>query len=186
MAKEMTAVQQLGVLTALQKMVKARADELRERVSADMAEGYMAGDGRDKYVVLDGEQVGKVTLKVDKKGWRVTDPEAFEAFLYENGQLKERWSLKPEYTMEAMSLLSDRPWMFQCETKPRESFTKLFERCGDCIAIENTDAIVPGVEPCRAKPAGIMVTGCDPKDVAPIVARIGGLDAMLLGDGSHE
>ena len=74
MAEEMTKVQQLGVLTALQKMVKAKADQLREQVYDDMADAYSLGDGGDKYVVLDGEQVGKVTLKVDKTGWEVPDP----------------------------------------------------------------------------------------------------------------
>ncbi len=186
MAKEMTAVQQLGVLTALQKMVKAKADEVRAQVYADMAEGYMSGDGGDKYVLLDGEQVGKVTLKVDKSGWEVTDPVEFEAFLNDNGQLEERWSLKPEYTAEAMARLADYPWMFQCEAKPKESFTRLFERCGDSVVVAETDAVVPGVAPCKAKPKGIMVTGCKPQQVAPIVARTGGLDAMLLGSGSHE
>ena len=186
MAQEMTKVQQLGVLTALQKMVKAKADQLREQVYDDMADAYSLGDGGDKYVVLDGEQVGKVTLKVDKTGWEVTDPIEFEAFMVDNGQMEERWTLKPEYMVEAMARLKDYPWMLDCEMKPKDDFTKLFERCGDSVEVAGTNAIVPGVAPCKAKPKGIMVTGCKPQQVAPIVARIGGLDAMLLGDGSHE
>lgn len=186
MAETMTKVQQLGVLTALQKMVKSKLDEVRAEVGEDMADGYLKGDGGDKYVVLDGEQVGKVTLKVDKAGWEVTDPVEFEAFMNDNGQMVERWSLRPEYALEAKALLEDRPWMFRCEMEPRKDFTKLFERCGDSIIVAGTDAVVPGVAPCKAKPEGIMVTGCKPQQVAPIVARIGGLDAMLLGDGAHE
>lgn len=187
MAEEMTKVQQLGVLTALQKMVKAKADQLREQVYDDMADAYSLGEGTErKGVVLDGDEVGKVTLRVDKTGWEVTDPIEFEAFMNDNGQMEERWTLKPEYVVEARARLKEYPWMFDCELKPKEEFTKLFEKCGDAVIVAGTDAVVPGVAPCKAKPMGITVTGCKPQQVAPIVARIGGLDAMLLGDGSHE
>lgn len=187
MAQEMTKVQQLGVLTALQKMVKDKIDELRGEIYEEMSTGYKKGEGTErKGVVLDGDEVGKVTLRVDKTGWEVTDPIEFEAFMNDNGQMEERWTLKPEYTVDAMARLKEYPWMFDCELKPREEFTKLFEKCGDAVIVAGTDAVVPGVAPCKAKPMGITVTGCKPQQVAPIVARIGGLDAMLLGDGSHE
>ena len=185
--KSMTKVQQLGVLTALQNMVKKKTDELRSEVYEEMSTGYKKGEGTErKGVVLDGDEVGKVTLRVDKKGWEVTDPIEFEAFMNDNGQMEEHWTLKPEYVVEARARLKEYPWMFDCELKPKEEFTKLFEKCGDTVIVAGTDAVVPGVSPCKAKPIGIAVTGCKPQQVAPIVARIGGLDAMLLGDGSNE
>ena len=87
---------------------------------------------------------------------------------------------------EVFQRLSAYPWLFDLHEEPKKDFTRTFEKLGDSVIVSGTDVIVPGVAPCKAKPTGIMVTGCKPQQVAPIVARIGGLDAMLLGDGSHE
>ena len=188
MAEEMTKVQQLGVLTALQKMVKAKADQLRKEVNAEMSQDYLNNkSGKDRPVLLDGIKVGNIVMSIDEKHWEVTDPIDYEAFLFENGQMNETWSLNPAYTLEAMRRLGDDyRYMFDCKMEPKEEFLKLFEPCGDAVVISGTDAVVPGVSPCGVKTGGIKVYKCEPKKVAPILARIGGLDAMLLGDGSHE
>ena len=108
MAEKMTKVQQLGVLTALQKMVKAKADQLRKEVNAEMAQDYLSNkSGKDRPVLLDGIKVGNIVMSIDEKYWEVTDPIDYEAFLFESGQMNETWSLNPAYTLEAMRRLGD-------------------------------------------------------------------------------
>ena len=186
MESNLKPVQQLGVLTAMQKMVKAKTDEVRRQVEADM-EARFAEDGTDRQrLVLDGEEVGKVSLKVKEECYEVVDQDAFFDWLFDNGQLVQAHAVKKGCEEEVWSLLSDRPWLFECREEPKKEFAKTFERLGDSIVVSGTDAIVPGVVPAKAKPNGIMVTGCKPQQVAPIVARLGGLDALLLGDADES
>lgn len=186
MAQALKAAQQLAVLTAVQKMVKAKLDELREQVDEQMRDRFEE-DGIDRQrLVLDGEEVGKVSLKVADEGWEVTDRDEFFNWLFDNGQLDETHTVKKGCEEEVFQRLSSYPWLFDLHEEPKKDFTRTFEKLGDSVIVSGTDVIVPGVAPCKAKPKGIMVTGCKPQQVAPIVARIGGLDAMLLGDGSHE
>ena len=182
MESNLKPVQQLGVLTAMQKMVKAKTDEVRKQVEADM-EARFAEDGTDRQrLVLDGEEVGKISLKVKEECYEVVDHDAFYDWLFDNGQLAQTHTVRKGCEEEVWSLLSDRPWLFECKEEPKKEFERTFERLGDSIVVSGTDAIVPGVVPAKAKPNGIMVTGCKPQQVAPIVARIGGLDALLLGE----
>lgn len=186
MAQALKAAQQLAVLTAVQKMVKAKLDELREQVDEQMRDRFEE-DGIDRQrLMLDGEEVGKVLLKVADEGWEVTDRDEFFNWLFDNGQLDETHTVKKGCEEEVFQRLSSYPWLFDLHEEPKKDFTRTFEKLGDSVVVSGTDVIVPGVAPCKAKPKGIMVTGCKPQQVAPIVARIGGLDAMLLGDGSHE
>lgn len=174
-------VQQLGVLTAMQKMVRAKTDEVRRQVEQDMGKRY-SEDGIDRQrILLDGEEVGKISLKVNEECYEVVDHDAFYDWLFDNGQLTQTHTVRKGCEEEVWSLLSDRPWLFECKEEPKKEFEKTFERLGDSIVVSGTDTIVPGVVPAKAKPNGIMVTGCKPQQVAPIVARLGGLDALLLG-----
>ena len=186
MAQALKPAQQLAVLTAVQKMVKAKLDELRDQVNEQMIDRFEE-DGIDRQrLVLDGEEVGKISLKVKDEGWEVTDQDEFFNWLFDNGQLNETHTVKKGCEEEVFQRLSAYPWLFDLHEEPKKEFTRTFEKLGDSVIVSGTDVIVPGVAPCKAKAAGIMVTGCKPQQVAPIVARIGGLDAMLLGDGSNE
>ena len=186
MESNLKPVQQLGILMAMQKMVKAKTDEVRRQVEADMNARF-AEDGIDRQrLVLDGEEVGKVSLKVKEECYEVVDREAFFDWLFDNGQLVQTHAVKKGCEEEVWSLLSDKPWLFECEEEPKKEFAKTFERLGDSIVVSGTDVIVPGVVPAKAKPNGIVVTGCKPQQVAPIVARLGGLDALLLGDADES
>ena len=70
MESNLKPVQQLGILMAMQKMVKAKTDEVRRQVEADMNARF-AEDGIDRQrLVLDGEEVGKVSLKVKEESMR--------------------------------------------------------------------------------------------------------------------
>lgn len=182
----MNTNERLAVLTAVSKIAKAALDETRAQAEKELAEAF-AGNGTDRArLMLDGTEVGALTLKTDRKGWEVTDPDAFEEFLADNGQLSVARRLKPEYQHEAWSLLhEEHPYMFEEERKPEQAFLKTFERVGDAVVVSGTDVIVPGVSTCPAKVTGIMVTGCKPQLVGPIAARLGGLDALLLPEGGE-
>lgn len=178
--------ERLAVLTAVSKMAKAALDEARAEAEARMQAAF-AEDGTDRArLMLDGTEVGSVTLKVDRTGWEACDPEAFFAFLRDNGQLSVAHRIRPECEGEAWALLHDeRPDMFYDEEEPDPGFLKTLERLGDAVVVSGTDVVVPGVRPCPAKPRGIAVTGCRPQVVGPIAARMGGLDALLLPEGGE-
>lgn len=182
----MNANERLAVLTAVSRIAKAALDEARARAQEELAAAF-AESGTDRArLMLDGTEVGALTLKTDRKGWEVTDPEAFEEFLADNGQLSVTRRLKPECQHEAWALLhEEHPHMFEEERKPEQAFLKTFERAGDAVVVSGTDVVVPGVSPCPAKVTGIMVTGCRPQVVGPIAARLGGLDALLLPEGGE-
>ena len=178
--------ERLAVLTAVSKMAKAGLDEARAEVEADMRRAFEESGADRARLMLDGTEVGSVTLKTDRTGWEVCDPEAFEAFLSDNGQLHVVRRLKPEYQGAAWTMLGEEfPFMFDFESAPDPAFVKTFERVGDAIVVSGTDTVVPGVRPCAAKAKGLMVTGCRPQVVGPIAARLGGLDALLLPEGGE-
>lgn len=182
MAQTLKAAQQLAVLKAVQEMVDAKYDELRKQVMDDMLED----DNERKSLYLDDEKVGTATICFEKNDWKVTDRDEFFNWLFENGQLNETHTVKEGCEEEVFQRLSAYPWLFDLHEEPKEDFTRTFEKLGDSMIVSGTDVVVPGVVPCKPKAKYITVRGCKPQQVAPIVARIGGLDAMLLGDGSHE
>lgn len=181
---QLTTNEKLAVLTAMSKQVKSALDEVRKEAEEQMAERFDK-EGVDRArLMLDGEEVGSVTVRSDRKGWEVCDREAYDEFLRDNGQMRTRHVLRPEHVLEAwIALGEERPWMFEVEERPDPDFEKAFERVGDAVVVSGTDVVVPGVRPCRAKAQGIMVRGCTPRQVAPIALRMGGLDALLLGEG---
>lgn len=182
----MNVNERLAVLTAVSKIAKAALDEARAEAEKELAEAFAANGTDRARLMLDGTEVGSVTLKTDRKGWEVTDRDAFEGFLEDNGQLAVVRRLKPEYQGMAWSLLGEQhPYMFDEERRPEQAFLKTFERAGDAVIVGGTDVAVPGVSPCRPKVEGIMVTGCRPQVVGPIAARLGGLDALLLPEGGE-
>lgn len=178
--------ERLAVLTAVSKMAKAALEEARAEVEAEMGRAFEESGADRARLMLDGAEVGSVTLKTDRRGWEVADPEAFFGFLRDNGQLRTTRRLRPECQGEAWALLGDeRPDMFAVEEAPEEAFLKAFERLGDAVVVSGTDVVVPGVRPCAARPKGLVVTGCRPQVVGPIAARMGGLDALLLPEGGE-
>lgn len=183
----MNTNERLAVLTAVSRIAKAALAEARAQAEKELTEAFAANGTDRARLMLDGTEVGSVTLRTDRKGWEVTDQEAFEEFLADNGQLSVVRRLKPECQHEAWSLLhEEHPHMFEEERKPEQAFLKTFERVGDAVVVSGTDVVVPGVSPCPAKATGIMVAGCKPQLVGPIAARLGGLDALLLPEGGDE
>ncbi|WP_417351174.1 hypothetical protein [Gordonibacter pamelaeae] len=178
--------ERLAVLTAVSKIVKAELDAARAEVEAGMSEAFEENGTDRARLMLGGTEVGSVTLKVDRTGWEVEDPEEFSRFLADNGQLKTVRRLRPEYQGMAWSMLGEEyPFMFDVEETPEPSFLKAFERIDGAVVVGGTDVAVPGVRLCPPKPKGLMVTGCKPKLVGPIAARLGGLDALLLPEGGE-
>lgn len=179
--------EKLAVLTALQKQVKKELDRTRAEVERGLSDGFAESGADRARLMLDGTEVGTVSLKIDRTGWRVTDQEAFDAFLVDNGGARVVFKLKPQCEDEAVRLLRPLyPEMFDERIEPREEFTRTFRRVGDVIAVADTDVAVPGIEPAPPAVAGIMVRGCDPRDVAPIVSRVGGLDAVFALEGGRD
>lgn len=178
--------ERLAVLTAVSKIVKKELDEARAQVEGDMVDAFFDNGADRARLMLDGVEVGSVTLKVDRSGWEVEDPDEFGRFLEDNGQMKTVRRLKPEYQGMAWSLLGEQhPYMFDVEETPEPGFLKAFERIDGAVVVGGTDVVVPGVRPCPSKPKGLMVTGCKPQMVGPIAARLGGLDALLLPEGGE-
>lgn len=180
----MKTTEKIAVLTAMQKAVKSALDEARAEANEEMY-GRFYEDGTDRMrLLIDGEEVGTMSLRCDSSGWEVVDEDAFFRYLDEHGGLVASHSLKPEYGEEAYARWgAERPWMFEAEEKPDDGFCKLMERVGDVMVVSGLGEPVPGVRPCGKRPTGISVRGCDPKKVLPMVASLGGVDALLLGGG---
>lgn len=182
----MKLTERVAVLTAMQKAVKAELDRARAEADGEMRRRF-AEDGTDRMrLIIDGEEVGTLSLRCDGSGYEVTDEEAFHDYLWENGGLSVSHRLKPEYAEEAYGLWgADRPWMFESEEKPDEGFCKLMERVGDMMVVSGLGDPVPGVRPCGKRPKGVTVRGCDPRKVVPLLRSVGGVEALLLGEGER-
>lgn len=179
--------EKLAVLTALQKQIKKELNRARKEVERGLSDGFAESGADRARLMLDGTEVGTVSLKIDRTGWRVTDAEAFEGFLIDNGGARVRYALKPYCEQEVVALLQkERPDMFDTIIEPLDEFTRTFRRVGDVMAVADTDVAVPGIEPAPPTVKGVMVRGCDPRDVAPIVSRIGGLDAVMALEDGHD
>ena len=77
----LTTNEKLAVLTAMSKQVKAALDEVRKEAEEQMAERFES-EGVDRArLMLDGEEVGSVAVKSDRKGWEVCDQDAYDEFL---------------------------------------------------------------------------------------------------------
>lgn len=181
----MSSTQDLAVITALDKAVKARAKEVR----AEADEGLMSiyeDMGVEKVELRVGDApVGTLQVTYASEGYEVTDMGAFAEFGLANGMAVERKSIKPEYMDTAVKIIEAKlPEAIETTIEPVKDLGKMLDNVGDDIVAYGTSEVVPGVSwrPKRAK--GTMVRGCDPAEVIPLLQALpGGVDQLLLGGG---
>ena len=180
----MDVYEELAVLTALQKAVKERLDEVRAEADAGM------GDGIEKRTLsVGGEKVGEITQTFSKDGWRVTDLEALQAFALDYGFAHVVKSIRPEWMetcVKALEAEFDED-VLDSAIESRVVLDGDWER-----RITKTDGqptyldsgmVVPGVEHRPKAAKGTRVTGCNPSDVIPILRGLpGGMERALIGD----
>lgn len=179
----MSVYESLAVLTALQKAVRERLDEVR----AEADEGM--GDGIEKRTLsVGGEKVGEIALTFSKEGWDVTDAEAFEAFALDYGFAHVERAIRPEWMetcVKAIESAFDQD-VLEGVIEERVVLDGDWERYVTQVDGEPTfldsGMVVPGVARRPKAPKGTRVTGCKPADVIPALRSLpGGVERALLG-----
>ena len=180
----MGAYEDLAVLTAMQKAVKERLDEVRAEADAGM------GDGIEKRTLsVGGEKVGEITQTFSKDGWRVVDMEALQAFALDYGFAHVEKVIRPEWMETCVKAL-------EAEFDADVTSSAIEERIvlnGDWESLItkvdgeptylDSGMVVPGIEYRPKAAKGTRVTGCKPSDVIPILRGLpGGMDRALIGD----
>lgn len=177
--------EKVAFLTALQKAVKPALDEAR----SELMEGMREADAERITLRLGGEEVGKATRKMPKPDIapEVSDREAFMEFALCNGLASERKRIDPAMVPSVVTYLENNldpdvldDWIVTEQAMEDGWQSEIECRDGKCY-LYGTDHEVPGLVPMvRLKPEGLMVTGCKPESVIPLVGspEIAG----LLGD----
>lgn len=181
----MSSTQDLAVITALDKVVKARAKEVRAEADGGLMAVYK-DMGVEKVELRVAEApVGTLQVTYASEGYEVTDMGAFAEFGLANGMAEEKRSIRPEYMAAAISLLEEQmPEAIEVTVEPVKDLDRMLDRAGDAVVAYGTSEVVPGVSwhPKRAK--GTMVRGCEPEKVIPLLQALpGGVDQLLLGGG---
>lgn len=181
----MNVYEELAVLTALQKAVKERLDEVR----AEADEGM--GDGIEKRTLsVGGEKVGEIAVTFAKEGWDVTDMEALSSFALDYGFAHVEKAIRPDWMETCVKALesSFEPDVLESAIESKVVLDGDWERYVTSVDGEPTyldsGMVIPGVSRRPKRPKGTRVTECKPADVIPALRNLpGGIERALLGDG---
>lgn len=165
----MNSDERFAVAQALYKAVAGQVstrteDNLRAEIDRASVELYAATGGTVRELVVNGAKVGEVRAET-KSGWRVTDPEAFEAWCRENdamdGEVSIDWTLLgPDDYWTAWNWLRDHyPQMFVSTEWPMKPDDNWLDHVGGTAIDRETGEIVPGVE-YGTEVVKTVVTGC--------------------------
>lgn len=181
---QLSVNEQLAMLTALQKAVKQKLDEVRTEADASMLESYEDDGVVKKALKVGGVKVGDYIVVLTADDWAVTDEAALEDFALCNGLAETRLSIKPECMAAAVKIVEEiDPFLLTEEVRLSSDWKKYLTNTGGIATFLDTNQAVPGVVPVPPRVKCTQVRGCKPEDVVPQTQRLGGIDALLLGDG---
>lgn len=176
--------EQLAMLTALQKAVKEKLDEVRAEADASMLESYEDDGVVKKALKVGGMKVGDYIVVLTADDWAVTDEEALEDFALTYGFATSKLAIKPECMDAAVKLIeSTDPFMLNETVTLSKDWKKLLTNTGGTATYLDSGEIVPGVAPLPPRVKCTQVRGCKPEDVVPQLQQLGGIDQLLLGSG---
>ena len=179
----MSVYEELAVLTALQKAVKARLDEVRAEADDGM------GDGIEKRTLsVGGTKVGEIAETFAKEGWDVSDRDAFESFALDYGFAHVERRIAPDWMETCVKALESCFDADVLDDAIEErvvldgDWEKRIEKVGDAPCYLDSGAVVPGLEWRPKRHKGTRVTGCDPAEVVPLLRSLpGGVERALIG-----
>lgn len=175
----------LAVLTALQKMVKERLDEVRAEADEAMLRAYDADGVSKKALKVGGAKVGDYTVALAADEWEVTDRDALEDFALCNGFASIERAVRPEWRARALDIVeAECPEAVEATVRLDSHWQSLVTGHAGLPTYLDSGEIIPGLRYAGRRPKGTQVRGCKPADVLPLLrAMPGGVDALLLGTG---
>ena len=179
--------EQVAVLTALQKMVKARLDEVRAEADEALLADFEEDGVTKKALKLGGIKVGDYIVVLNSGKWAVTDAEAFHEFALDYGFATIQRSIRPEYMNQAIDMMAEEyPEAVDESVKLDPKWENYVENVAGVPTFMDSGMTVPGIEYTGQTVKGTQVRGCKPEDVGPIIAKLGGVDALLLGEPNKQ
>ena len=189
----MEPMEQLAVLTAMEKAVKDRIREVRAECNDKMLGTYDSIGAEKIALKVCGTKVGDMTVTFHSEGFAVTDEEAFGEFAVDYGLATKRKRIRPEMMESAIKAI-ESAFEPDVAAEAIEEYTalspdweKAMERGNGCVLYMDSGMPVPGVEYRPKRVKGTMVRGCKPDEVLPLLRSLpGGIDGLLLGEGGEE
>jgi hypothetical protein len=179
--------EQLAMLTALQKAVKAKLDEIRAEADATMLESYEDDGVVKKALKVGGVKVGDYIVVLTADDWAVTDAEALEDFALTYGFATSKLAIKPECMDAAVKLIEATDPFMLCETVSlNKDWKNYITNTAGTPTFLDSGEMVPGIEQMPPRVKCTQVRGCKPEDVVPQMQKLGGIDRLLLGDGEKS
>lgn len=174
--------EQLVVLTALQKAVKARLDEVRADADVAMLASFESDSVLKKQLKLGGVKMGDYLVVLTGEDWAVTNVAALEEFALAYGFAKAERGIKPERMADAIAIVeqADPSLLYETAILNRD-WKKLMTNTAGIATFLDSGEPVPGVELAPSRVKCTQVRGCKPDEVVPRVAALGGIDRLLLG-----
>ena len=175
--------EEMAVLTALQKIVKARLDEARAAADEALLAEYAEDGTTKKALKLGGIKVGDYIVVLNKGQWAVSDRAAFEDFALAYGFAEARQSIRPEYMAAVVGLVArEMPEAILEEVRLDPKWESYVANVAGVATYLDSGMAVPGLEYTGQTVKGTQVRGCRPEDVAPILQSLGDVERMLLGE----
>ena len=188
----MDEMEQLAVLSAIEKAVNDRIKEVRDECNAKMLGAYDSMGAEKIALKACGAKVGDMTVTFDSDGWSVTDREAFEEFALDYGLARIERRIRPEMEQSVIKMLEkDLDPEVYAETVSESvvlsgDWEKAITNTGGVPTYLDTGLAVPGLDYRPKTVKGTMVRGCKPADVFPMISSLpGGINGLLLGDGGE-
>ena len=177
----MRTTEKLALLTALQKMVKSALDDTRAEANEELLEAFEEDGVTKKALRLGGVKVGDFIVVMSTGKWRITDSAAFLDFALTYGFAREIRSIKSEYLNEVLNHLErEFPEALEVTVEPDPKWENYVENVAGTPTYLDSGEVVPGIEFVGQTVKNTQVRGCKPEEVGPIIAKMGGIDALLL------
>lgn len=183
----MNTCEELAVLTAMQKVVKARLDEVRSHANAELRASWDDDGVAKKALRLGGVKVGDFTVVLDSEEWEVSDRREFEDFALAYGFARPACRIKPDWmarAVEIMDLLEPEGIDRFVEIDPK--WQRYITNTGGQPTFLDSGLEVPGLNWRGQRVKCTQVRGCEPDKVVPIVRGLGGVERVLLGDADED
>lgn len=189
----MNPMEQLAVLTAMEKAVKDRIKCVRDDCNRSLLQNHDDMGVEKVAMKVCGSKVGDMTVTFNADGFAVVDREAFEEFAVDYGLATKRKRIRPEMMESAIKAIEGAfepdvaAEVIEEYTALSPDWEKAMERGNGCVLYMDSGMPVPGVEYRPKRVKGTMVRGCKPDDVLPLLRSLpGGIDGLLLGEGGEE
>lgn len=179
--------EELAVLTALQKLVKKRLDEVRAEADADLRAAFDDDGVTKRALKLGGMRVGDHIVVLTGTKWTVEDKAAFEDFALTYGFATIEKSVRLERMAAAIGILeTEMPEAIAETVKVDPKWEDYIENVAGTPMFMDSGIEVPGIRFTGQKYKNTQVRGCNPEMVAPILYQLGGVEALLLGEPNNQ